>query len=75
MRERGFTLPELFFVGGTRFALGLGAGLLLAGKLGPAARKGAGRALTALGILSSVPIIIGVLRKPTSPGTGTAGSQ
>src|SRR5437868_5096904 len=33
MRERGLTIPEIILIGGTRVALGIGLGLLIADKL------------------------------------------
>jgi hypothetical protein len=63
MRERGFTIPELILIAGTRVALGAGLGLLIAGKLSGDARKGAGWALLAFGALSTVPLAIGVVNK------------
>jgi hypothetical protein len=64
MREKAVTVPELMLIAGTRMALGAGLGLLFGEKLTPDARKGAGWALLAIGALSTVPIMIGVLCKP-----------
>jgi hypothetical protein len=64
MRERGFTIPELILIAGTRVALGAGLGLLIAGKLSRDARKGAGWALLAFGALTTIPLTIGVANKP-----------
>jgi hypothetical protein len=64
MRERGLTTPEIMLLGGTRVALGLGLGLLIADKLSPDERKGAGWALLGVGVLSTVPLVIDVLGKP-----------
>ena len=47
----------------TRVALGVGIGLLLSTRLNKDERKAAGLALLAVGILTTVPIIIGVLGK------------
>ncbi|MDQ2947101.1 MAG: hypothetical protein M3Y27_14360 [Acidobacteriota bacterium] len=63
MTERSLTIPEIMLIAGTRIALGAGLGLLLADKLNRDARKGAGWALLAVGALSSIPIVIGVLGK------------
>jgi len=51
---------------GTRVALGAGLGLLIADKLSLDARKGAGVALLAVGLLSTVPIVVGILTKPNA---------
>jgi hypothetical protein len=64
MKERGLTIPEIMLLGGTRVALGAGIGLLLAGKLNDDRRKGAGLALTVVGVLTTIPIVIGIIKKP-----------
>jgi hypothetical protein len=64
MRERGLTIPEIMLIGGTRVALGVGLGLLIADKLGHDARKGAGWALLAVGVVSTIPLVMDVLSKP-----------
>jgi len=64
MWEKSFTIPEIAFIAGTRIALGAGLGLLLAGKLSHDTRKGAGWALLAVGVLTSIPLAIGVVNKP-----------
>jgi len=64
MSERGFTIPEIMLIAGTRVALGAGLGLLLAGKLNSDARKGAGWALLAVGAISTIPLAATVLSKP-----------
>ena len=64
MQEKSLTIPELALIAGTRVALGAGLGLLLGEKLGRDARKGAGLALLAVGALSTIPIVMGVLGKP-----------
>ena len=42
MFEKGFTIPEIILIAGTRVALGAGIGLLIGGKLSRDAAKGAG---------------------------------
>jgi hypothetical protein len=64
MQERTLTIPELILLAGTRLALGAGVGLLIGEKLGRDARKGAGWALLAMGALTTIPIVAGVLSKP-----------
>jgi hypothetical protein len=64
MTERGLTTPEIMLIGGTRVALGIGLGLLIAEKLSHDERKGAGWALLAFGALSTVPLVMHVLCKP-----------
>jgi hypothetical protein len=64
MQERSLTIPELVLIAGTRVALGAGVGLLIGNRLGRDARKGAGWALLAMGALTTIPIVAGVLGKP-----------
>jgi hypothetical protein len=63
MSERGFTIPEIALIAGTRVALGAGLGLLIAGKLSSDTRKGAGWALLAVGALSTIPLVVDVVSK------------
>jgi Na+-driven multidrug efflux pump len=64
MRERTLAVPELMLIAGTRVALGVGVGLLVARKLGEGVRKGAGWALLSIGALSTIPIVMNVLARP-----------
>jgi len=64
MREHTLTIPEIVILAGTRVAFGAGLGLLLADKLSPDTRKGAACALLAVGALSTIPIVVGILAKP-----------
>ena len=63
MKERGLTIPEIALIGGTRVALGAGIGLLISDRLNEDERNGAGWALLGIGVLSSIPLIIGILSK------------
>jgi fructose-specific phosphotransferase system IIC component len=63
MKERTVSTPDLIMIAGTRVALGLGLGLLLAGRLNRDQRKAAGWALFAAGVLTSVPIALGMAGK------------
>jgi hypothetical protein len=63
MKERTLTLPLVGLIAGTRVALGIGIGFLLADKLGYDRRRGAGIALLIVGALSTVPLAIAVLSK------------
>ena len=67
LKERTVTIPELVLIGGTRVALGLGIGLLMKDKLNKDQRKAAGWALLAVGVLTTIPIMRGVLAKPSIP--------
>lgn len=64
MRERSFTIPELLLIVGTRAALGVGIGLLAAGRMSDERRRGAGWALVAVGVLTTIPLAWNVLSKP-----------
>ncbi len=64
LTERAFTIPEMMLVAGTRVALGVGVGLLISNQLNEDQRKAAGWALLAVGVLTTIPIIKGVLGKP-----------
>jgi hypothetical protein len=60
MRQTTLRLPDLMLLVGTRVALGVGIGLLLGTRLDKRARKGAGIALLAMGVLTTVPILLNV---------------
>lgn len=62
--ERGLTIPEIMLIAGTRVALGAGLGLLISDLLNKDQRKAAGWALVAVGALTTIPIVKGVLAKP-----------
>ena len=63
MKERILTLSEIALIAGTRVALGVGIGLLIAGRLRRETREGAGWALLTVGALSSIPIVANILGK------------
>ncbi len=67
MKERTLTIPEIMLIAGTRAALGVGIGLLLADKLNEDQRRGAGWALLGVGVLSTIPLVINVLGKSSVP--------
>ena len=67
MKERIVTLPDLALIAGTRIALGAGIGLLLADKLKEDQRKGAGWALLAVGVLTTIPLMVNVLGQRAIP--------
>lgn len=71
MRTRELTLPELALIGGTRGLLGIGIGLLLAGRLGGARRVQVGRALAIAGAASTIPLAMRIFRKPATTHTLT----
>jgi len=61
MLERTVTLPQIATIAVTRAALGAGIGLLVAEHLPPGRRRTLGWALVAVGALSTVPLVCGVL--------------
>ncbi len=63
MTARNLTIPEIMLIVSTRVALGVGLGLLISDKLSGDQRKGAGWALVAIGVLTTIPLAIGVLGK------------
>ena len=66
MNERTVTIPDLALIAGTRIALGAGIGLLLTNKLNDDQRKGAGWALLAVGVLTTLPLVLNVLGKSSA---------
>ena len=65
MREHSLTIPELILIAATRVALGAGLGLLVGDKLGRDVRKGAGWALLGVGVVTTIPLAMGVLGRPS----------
>lgn len=72
LREKSLTIPEIVLIAGTRVAFGAGLGLLLSEKLPRDTRKGAGCALLAVGALSTIPIVLGILGRPWTETTPKA---
>ena len=72
MREARVTLPELALIAGTRAALGVGLGLLLADRLPQAQRKAVGWTLFLVGALTTIPLAFEVLGKPRAAPAGRA---
>ena len=64
MRSRRLTLPEIALIAGTRAALGAGAGMLMSERIDGKARKGAGWALLFVGVATTIPIAMNLLRRP-----------
>jgi hypothetical protein len=62
--ERGLTIPEIMLIAGTRVALGVGLGLLISDRLNKDQRRAAGWALLGFGVVTTIPIMKGVLGKP-----------
>ena len=60
MTEKNLTIPDIALIAGTRVALGVGIGLLLSEKLNKDQRRGAGWALVGVGVLTTIPIVLGI---------------
>jgi hypothetical protein len=70
MQQASLTYPELALLGGTRVALGAGVGLLVSNKFNQDQRKAAGWVLFAVGALTTIPIVLGILAKRPQPALG-----
>ena len=66
MKQLVITLPMFGFIAGTRVALGLGIGLLVAGRFAVDRRRAAGALLVVAGAAATVPALRGLLchRRP-----------
>jgi len=67
MTKTELPLPELGLIAATRGMLGAGIALLLSDRIEPDHRKTVGRALVLIGALSTIPLVIDVLRKRVPP--------
>jgi len=65
MKTKTITIPDMAFIAGTRVALGAGIALLLSGKFNTDQRKGAGWVLFGIGVLSSMLILMDLVRRPS----------
>ena len=68
MTEKSLTIPEIMLIAGTRVALGVGVGLLLSDRLNDDQRRAAGWAILGVGVLTTIPIVTGILGKPSIAG-------
>jgi hypothetical protein len=69
MTEIPLSLPEIGMINGTRFVIGTGVGLLLAGRVDRNTRKAVGVSLLIAGVLFSIPVgwsLLGKLRSVRS---------
>jgi len=64
LTQRAVTIPEIMLIAGTRVALGVGVGLLISRSLKSEQRQAAGWALVGVGVLTTFPLIRGLLAKP-----------
>ena len=65
MRTISLRVPEIGFIAGTRAAFGAGLGLLLADRLNRRQRRKVGRMLVAIGAVTTVPVVVKLIRKTT----------
>ena len=72
MKERTVTIPQIALIAGTRVALGAGIGLLVARKFDDSERRGAGWALVAVGALTTIPLVLGLLQSKAGQAEGHA---
>ena len=63
MKNVMLPIPELGVIAATRGMLGVGIGLLVAGRLSERRRTRVGRILLAIGALSTIPLAIDVVSK------------
>jgi len=56
-------MPMLGFLAGTRVALGAGLGLILADKLSSGRRRGVGWTLLGVGVATTIPLVVNLVRK------------
>jgi hypothetical protein len=62
MKQLVLNFPTLGFIVGTRAALGVGLGLLMAGRLKGERRRAAGALLVAAGAVTTIPALFAVAR-------------
>jgi hypothetical protein len=62
MKRIDLNVPTVGFVVATRAALGVGIGLLIAGRLPEERRKTVGRVLVALGAATTIPAVLALRR-------------
>ena len=75
MKWRYVTLPTIGLIAGTRAMLGLGIGLLVAGRMSRQQRQAAGWALVAMGAATTVPLIAQVLGATCSTDAPNVGQR
>ena len=63
MFKTELTLPDIWLIAATRGLLGAGIALLLADKLSDDQRRTIGWTLTAVGALTTIPLVLNVLAK------------
>ena len=74
MRTTTLTFPELILIAATRAMLGAGIGLLISKRLTDQQRETAGVILTAIGVLTTVPLVLEALGKSSESGSARSGN-
>jgi hypothetical protein len=64
-------LIEVGALAGTRAALGLGVGLLIADRFTPGRRRSVGWALVAVGVVTTIPLVASILENANGSPTPT----
>ena len=62
MERRALSIPEIAIIGGTRAVLGAGLGLLLGEYLGREQRRAVGWSLLGVGLVSTIPIAMQLMK-------------
>lgn len=68
LTQRAVTIPEVMLIAGTRVALGVGIGLLISDQLDEDQRRAAGWVQLGFGIMTTIPLVTGLLAKPPLHG-------
>ena len=63
MKQRQLNLSDIILIAATRGMMGAGIGLLAAGKLTDEQRLAVGRTLLAVGILTTIPLLMRVFKQ------------
>jgi hypothetical protein len=69
MKERQINLSDIVLIAATRGMMGAGIGLLAAGKLTEEQRLAVGRTLLAVGIITTIPLLMRVFKQDRRPAT------
>jgi hypothetical protein len=75
MKHASLTLPEIAAVAATRAAGGAGLALLLGDRLKPEQRRTVGWTLLAIGVITTIPLVMDVVGKLHDPEDQVPGTQ
>lgn len=68
MFQRTLTAPEIGLIAGTRFAFGVGVGMLISSRLSKDQSRAAGLALAFVGGITTIPLLVQVITSRREPG-------